>query len=122
MAGSAQQRQAQNVARLHTVRTDLCFKITGGGGIVHADEYCGYSIKNGVPLPQSVMPLFGDPEGYFYDNSGGVEGIVRGPQRGDMAAKAEARRMIEESKVEELVPVSFTQDGGVTKEAEKQLL
>ena len=58
-----------------------------------------YSISNGLDLPQSVTPLFGEPEGYGY--------VERPASQGDIAAKNEARKMIQESKVEEEVPVAF---------------
>ncbi|KAL7529477.1 hypothetical protein ACHAXR_002987, partial [Thalassiosira sp. AJA248-18] len=58
-----------------------------------------YSITEGVPLPQSVTPLLGLPDGYDYKEKPVVVG--------DVAAKAEARKMIEASKVEDLVPVDF---------------
>ncbi len=61
-----------------------------------------YSLSQGLPLPQSVTPLFGEPEGYEY--------VERPKNQGDVAAKNEARKMIEESKVEEVVPVSFTEE------------
>ena len=49
--------------------------------------------------PQSVMLLLGLPDGYDYkEKAAGV---------GDVAAKAEARMMIEESTVEDVVPVDF---------------
>jgi len=58
-----------------------------------------YSISEGVPLPQSVTPLLGLPSGYEYKEKAAVVG--------DVAAKAEARKMIAESKVEDVVPVDF---------------
>ncbi|KAL3761833.1 hypothetical protein ACHAW5_001941 [Stephanodiscus triporus] len=58
-----------------------------------------YSITEGVPLPQSVTPFFGMPAGYEYKE--------KHMAVGDVAAKAEARKMIEDSKVEEIVPVDF---------------
>ena len=58
-----------------------------------------YSITEGVPLPQSVTPIFGMPAGYEYKE--------KPVAIGDVAAKAEARKMIEDSKVEEIVPVDF---------------
>lgn len=58
-----------------------------------------YSITEGVPLPQSVTPLLGLPDGYGYKEKPAVVG--------DVAAKAEARRMISESQVEDVVPVDF---------------
>ncbi|KAL7471928.1 hypothetical protein ACHAXS_012243 [Conticribra weissflogii] len=63
-----------------------------------------YSLKpGGLALPQSVTPLLGLPEGYGYRE--------RGRAVGDVAAKAEARRMILESEVEEVVPVDFEEVG-----------
>ena len=58
-----------------------------------------YSLRQGLPLLQSVTPLFGEPESYEY--------VERPKNQGDVAAKNEARKMIEESKVEEVVPVAF---------------
>jgi len=52
-----------------------------------------------IDLPQSVTPLFGDPDGYGF--------VERPAERGDVAAKSEARRMIKESEVEEEVPDAF---------------
>ncbi|KAL7539870.1 hypothetical protein ACHAWF_006524 [Thalassiosira exigua] len=58
-----------------------------------------YSITEGVPLPQSVTPLLGLPDGYEYKEK---------PKNvGDVAAKAEARAMIGESTVEDVIPVDF---------------
>lgn len=58
-----------------------------------------YSITEGVPLPQSVSPLLGLPDGYDY--------VEKKPVLGDVAAKAEAKKMIQESTVEEIIPVAF---------------
>lgn len=58
-----------------------------------------YSIAGGVSLPQSVTPFFGLPDGYEYEEKPLVVG--------DVAAKMEARRMIEDAKIEEVVPVAF---------------
>ena len=58
-----------------------------------------YSITQGVPLPQSVTPFFGLPDGYDY--------VEKKLVFGDVAAKAEARKMIQESAVEEFIPVDF---------------
>mmetsp|Transcript_9330 Transcript_9330/g.18819 ORF Transcript_9330/g.18819 Transcript_9330/m.18819 type:complete len:616 (+) Transcript_9330:58-1905(+) len=60
-----------------------------------------YSITEGVPLPQSVSPLLGLPDGYEYKEKSAAVG--------DVAAKSEAMKMIMESKVEEVVPVAFEQ-------------
>jgi len=57
------------------------------------------SSVGGVDLPQSVTPLFGNPGGYGF--------VERSKERGDVAAKSEARRMIQESDVEEEVPDAF---------------
>lgn len=59
----------------------------------------GYSISEGVALPQSVTPLLGLPDGYEYK--------PKSAEQGDVAAKLEARRMIEESSTEEVIPVDF---------------
>lgn len=69
-----------------------------------------YSISEGVPLPQSVTPLLGLPDGYEYKEKKAAVG--------DVAAKAEARKMIMESKVEEVVPVDFEQRELVTSKDE----
>ena len=58
-----------------------------------------YSITEGVALPQSVTPFFGLPDGYEYKEKALVVG--------DVAAKMEARIMIEDAKIEEVVPVAF---------------
>ena len=58
-----------------------------------------YSITEGVPLPQSVTPLLGLPSGYDY--------VEKKPMIGDVAAKAEAKKMLQESQVEEVIPVDF---------------
>ena len=58
-----------------------------------------YSINQGLPLPQSVTPLFGEPESYEY--------VERPRTQGDVAAKNEARKMIEESAIEEKIPIAF---------------
>ena len=64
-----------------------------------------YSITEGVPLPQSVTPFLGLPDGYEYKEKPAIVG--------DVAAKAEARKMIAESTVEELVPVYFVEEDEV---------
>ena len=69
-----------------------------------------YSISEGVPLPQSVTPLLGLPDGY--------ECKEKKAAVGDVAAKAEARKMIMDSKVEEVVPVDFEQRELVTSKDE----
>lgn len=58
-----------------------------------------YSITEGLALPQSVTPFFGLPDGYEYKEKPLVVG--------DVAAKMEARKMIEDAKNEEVVPVAF---------------
>jgi lycopene beta-cyclase len=64
-----------------------------------------YSITEGVPLPQSVTPFLGLPDGYEYKEKPATVG--------DVAAKAEARKMIAESTVEEVVPVYFAEEDEV---------
>jgi lycopene beta-cyclase len=59
-----------------------------------------YSIAEGAPLPQSVTPLFGEPPSYEYKDA--LKANV-----GDVACKNEARKMILESQVEDVVPVTF---------------
>ena len=61
-----------------------------------------YSITQGVPLPQSVTPLLGLPDGYDY--------VDKKPVLGDVAAKIEAKKMIQESTVEEIIPVAFDEN------------
>lgn len=67
-----------------------------------AASIAAYSITEGVPLPQSVTPLLGEPSSYEYDRN--TDAV------GDVAVKAEARKMITESSVTADVPVSFTSD------------
>lgn len=78
-----------------------------------------YSITNGVPLPQSVTPLLGQPQAYVSE--------LNMDYIGDVAAKNEAWRMLSESTVEEIVPVAFDESSssttsGKSKNAEKLLL
>ena len=68
----------------------------------------GYSISQGISLPQSVTPLLGEPEGYKF--------VERPKNQGDVAAKNEARKMIAESKVEEEIPVAFDVNGKALEE------
>jgi lycopene beta-cyclase len=58
-----------------------------------------YSIANGIALPQSVTPFFGEPDSFEY--------TPQKKQQGDVAAKNEARKLIEESKLEVDLPVPF---------------
>ena len=58
-----------------------------------------YSITKGVPLPQSVTPFLGQPQAYVAETN--MDYV------GDVAAKTEARRMLSESPVEDIVPVAF---------------
>ena len=52
-----------------------------------------------IDLTQSVTPLFGNPVGF---------GVAERPEEvGDVAAKTEARKMIEESRVMDEVPTAF---------------
>ena len=62
-----------------------------------------YSVTEGAPLPQSVTPFLGEPQSYEWqgDRNGNV---------GDVAAKEEARLMIQESKLMN-VPIDFDKDG-----------
>mmetsp|Transcript_11469 Transcript_11469/g.15914 ORF Transcript_11469/g.15914 Transcript_11469/m.15914 type:complete len:643 (-) Transcript_11469:121-2049(-) len=62
-----------------------------------------YSITNFPDLVQSVTPLMGEPEDYIH--------VEKPELMGDVAAKAEAKRMIAESRVTEDVPVAFFEDG-----------
>ena len=54
-------------------------------------------LVGGIELPQSVTPLFGNPGGYGF--------VERPSEKGDVAAKNEAREMIAKSQVEEEVLV-----------------
>ena len=58
-----------------------------------------YSLTGGEDLIQSVTPLLGEPESY--------EHVERPKNMGDVAAKAEARKMIQASRVTENLPVAF---------------
>lgn len=58
-----------------------------------------YSVQEGTPLLQSVTPFFGEPSSYEYKRNN--------DRVGDVAAKLEARRMIQESTVTADLPVSF---------------
>ena len=58
-----------------------------------------YSISEGIALPQSVTPLFGEPASFEY--------VEIPKNQGDVAAKNEARKMISDSKVEVNMPVPF---------------
>merc|ERR1712129_486539 len=60
-----------------------------------------YSINDGIALPQSVTPFFGEPQSYQYDKGPKLSYI------GDVAAKAEARKMIQESKIIKTLPVAL---------------
>jgi lycopene beta-cyclase len=67
-----------------------------------AASIAAYCVSEGVPLPQSVTPLLGEPNSYEYKrNNDNV---------GDVAVKAEARKMIAESLVTEDLPVAFDED------------
>ena len=59
----------------------------------------GYTVFENLSLMQSVTPFLGVPDSYEYQMNTDVVG--------DVAAKSEARKMLMESKVEELVPVAF---------------
>lgn len=61
-----------------------------------------YMIEEGVPLPQSVTPLLGEPFSYAYKRNN--------DKIGDVAAKTEARRMITSSKIRQDLPVAFGQE------------
>ncbi|CAB9523227.1 Capsanthin/capsorubin synthase, chromoplastic [Seminavis robusta] len=68
-----------------------------------ATSIAAYTVTEGVPLPQSVTPFLGEPNSYEYDRN--TDNV------GDVAVKAEARRMITESTVTEDLPVAFNDDG-----------
>mmetsp|Transcript_20813 Transcript_20813/g.23325 ORF Transcript_20813/g.23325 Transcript_20813/m.23325 type:complete len:193 (+) Transcript_20813:3-581(+) len=61
-----------------------------------------YSVTGKGTLPQSVTPLLGEPASYEYEEDDATVG--------DVAAKAEARQMIAESKAVEDVPPAFESD------------
>ena len=62
-----------------------------------------YSLTEGAPLPQSVTPFLGEPPSYEWQGE-------RNGNVGDVAAKEEARQMIQEAKLMD-VPVDFDKDG-----------
>lgn len=61
-----------------------------------------YSLTT-TQLLQSVTPFFGEPYSYEYGRNM--------DRTGDVAAKTEARRMIEQSQVVEELPIMFDEDG-----------
>jgi len=63
----------------------------------------GYSLSKGAPLPQSVTPFLGEPPSYEWQGE-------RNGNVGDVAAKEEAREMIQQAKLMD-VPVDFDKDG-----------
>jgi len=65
-----------------------------------------FSVQEGVPLPQSVTPFLGFPTGF--DDETNKKNVMRG----DVAAKNEARRMIQASQVTQDLPVAFNDDEG----------
>ena len=77
-----------------------------------AASIAAYSISEGVPLPQSVTPLLGEPASYEYERS--TDTI------GDVAVKAEARKMIAASKVTKDLPVAFDEEKRTETVAEKE--
>ncbi|GKY98414.1 hypothetical protein MPSEU_000798900 [Mayamaea pseudoterrestris] len=58
-----------------------------------------YSLTEGTVLLQSVTPFFGEPTSFEYKRNN--------DRIGDVAAKEEARQMLTESKVEDIIPVAF---------------
>jgi lycopene beta-cyclase len=64
-----------------------------------------YCVSEGVPLPQSVTPLFGEP--FSYEHRVNVDGV------GDVAAKIEARKMIQESQITKDIPADFSPSANV---------
>lgn len=77
-----------------------------------AASIAAYSISEGVPLPQSVTPLLGEPASYEYERSTDTVG--------DVAVKAEARKMIADSKVTKDLPVAFDEEKKAETVAEKE--
>lgn len=69
-----------------------------------------YSLKT-TQLLQSVTPFFGEPYSYEYNRN--MDRI------GDVAAKKEARSMIEQSQVVEELPVMFDEDNDVSNQGAK---
>jgi lycopene beta-cyclase len=62
-----------------------------------------YSVTEGTPLLQSVTPFLGEPQSYEWQGG-------RNANVGDVAAKEEARKMIQEAKLMD-VPIDFDKDG-----------
>ena len=69
------------------------------------------SLKDGGALIQSVTPLLGSPEGYGWETRPKTKDV------GDVAAKVEAKRMIQESQVTKDLPVAF----GVSTPSENEM-
>ena len=61
-----------------------------------------YSVLENRSLLQSVTPFFGQPDSYEYKVNTDIVG--------DVAVKAEARKMIAESEVEDVLPIAFVAD------------
>jgi len=58
-----------------------------------------YSISEGGALINSVTPLFGEPDSYEF--------VEQSKNKGDISAKNEARKMIQDSKLNVDVPIAF---------------
>lgn len=63
-----------------------------------------YTITDWDALPQSVTPFFGEPDSFDYGAA------PKQSDAGDVAAKLEAKSMIQESAVTNDVPVAFVRD------------
>lgn len=82
-----------------------------------AASIAAYTITEGVPLPQSVTPLLGEPKSYEYKRNSDTVG--------DVAVKAEARKLIQNSEVTKDLPVAFDdamEEGGKGEESLKMPL
>ena len=68
-----------------------------------------YSISEGIAFPQSVTPFFGE--------LGSFEYVDRPKEQGDVGAKNEALKTIEESKLEKIdVPTYFEKSSSAKNE------
>jgi len=80
---------------------NFIFRLPAPVALDLAGSIAKYMITEGVPLPQSVTPLLGEPPSYEYERNTDTVG--------DKEVKTEARKMIKESSVTEDLPIAFSE-------------